>query len=243
MGVTTGLGPSVICIRLVSRSSASVPGPRRQRPRSGGGGRARRGRRRAGDRSVRGAESYRINHGVVPAFADNLHVVGAGGPAGNGALKPDLLAPSNVLSSDVAFEPGGRVEGLYELPPGYAIAGGTSTATPVAAGAVALLISAAKQTGTPYDAARLRRALLTTARPLAHIAPFDQGNGLLQVAAAWEALRRLAHEPATAAPVAIAVQAPVRTALSDWLVPAHTGPGLYELGGWRVGSGTSGRSR
>ncbi|HEU4589178.1 MAG TPA: S8 family serine peptidase [Gemmatimonadales bacterium] len=184
--------------------------------------------------AYQGAESYLVNNGVVAVHADNLHVVGSGGPARNGGLKPDVLSPSNVLSSDVGYIPGFKTEGLFELPPGYTIAGGTSTATPVAAGSLALLISAAKQSGIPYDAQRLRRALLLSARHIPHIPTFDQGNGVINVAAAWDALVRMAKEPAAAAPVTIQVQAPVRTPVSDWLVPAHIGVGLYEMD-WKAG--------
>jgi hypothetical protein len=181
------------------------------------------------------AESYRINSGVVTGKQDNLHVVGSGGPAGDGALKPDLLAPSGVLTSTAgnAVEP--AAAGLYyQLPSGYAIGGGTSTATPVAGGAIALLISAAKQVGVPYDAARLRRALLSTTRALGNIQPFEQGNGLLQVAPAWDALVRMARD-STLTPVAISVRAPVRTGVSAWLSTPNVGEGLYETDGWAAG--------
>ncbi|MGH7711313.1 MAG: S8 family serine peptidase, partial [Gemmatimonadaceae bacterium] len=95
--------------------------------------------------SVGGHESkanFFANHGVQVQHDDNLLVTGGYGPMGNGALKPDVIAPSNYVSTGRGFVEGTAIPGLMQLPPGYNIAGGTSTATPTTAGAVALLISA-----------------------------------------------------------------------------------------------------
>ena len=46
------------------------------------------------------------------------------------ALKPDVIAPSNYVSTGRGFIEGTAIPGLMQLPPGYSIAGGTSTATP-----------------------------------------------------------------------------------------------------------------
>jgi subtilisin family serine protease len=102
--------------------------------------------------AYQGYDSYRVNAGVLPARRDNLHVVGSGGPGGDGALKPDVLSPSQILSSELGYlnpDEGfsSNIPGLYKLPAGYTIGGGTSTATPVASGSIALLLTAAKQTG------------------------------------------------------------------------------------------------
>ena len=100
--------------------------------------------------SIGGHESkanFLANHGVRVQHDDNLLITGGYGPMGNGALKPDIIAPSNYVSTGRGFIEGTAIPGLMQLPPGYNIAGGTSTATPTTAGAVALLISAARQAG------------------------------------------------------------------------------------------------
>jgi hypothetical protein len=101
--------------------------------------------------------NFMANHGVRVAMDDNLLVTGGYGPMGNGAAKPDIIAPSNYVSTGRGFLEGTAIPGLMQLPPGYNIAGGTSTATPTTAGAVAPLISAARQSGVSFDAYRLRR--------------------------------------------------------------------------------------
>ena len=102
-------------------------------------------------------ESYRMNLGVVPELEDNMHWGGLShGPNGIGALKPDILAPSGQMGTDIGYVwriPEQQKQGLYKLPAGYAVDGGTSTATPMAAGATSLVLSAAKQ-------AEARRATL-----------------------------------------------------------------------------------
>ncbi|GIS80194.1 MAG: hypothetical protein CM1200mP14_17600 [Gammaproteobacteria bacterium] len=79
-------------------------------------------------------ENFFINHGVRVEHDDNLLITGGYGPMGNGALKPDVISPSNYVSTALGFIEGRAIPGLYQLPPGYTIAGGTSTATPTARG-------------------------------------------------------------------------------------------------------------
>jgi hypothetical protein len=177
-------------------------------------------------------ESYRVNWGLVPENDDNMHWGALShGPSGSGALKPDLLAPSGQMSTDPGYRKGASFKGLYQLPPGYSVDGGTSTATPMAAGATALVVSAAKQSGVPYDAARLKAAITGSARHIPRLAAHEQGNGLIQVGAAFELLKKLqAVEPVT-----ITSRAPVKTRLSHLLLTPDEGVGLYEREGWAVG--------
>ena len=177
-------------------------------------------------------ESYRVNNGFVPEHEDNLHWGALShGPSGNGALKPDLLAPSGQMGTEVGYRKGAGQKGLYRLPPGYSVDGGTSTATPMAAGATALVVSAAKQTGVPHDAARLKAALTGSARFIANLSAHEQGNGLIQVGPAYALLQKYA----TVAPISIAVDAPVRTKLSPLLATPGSGVGLFEREGWKLG--------
>ena len=177
-------------------------------------------------------DSYRINDGYLVQRQDNLHHVGAWGPGGDGAVKPDILAPSGYLSSELptATRRGG-VKGLFRLPPGYGIGGGTSQATPTMAGALALLISAAKQEKVPYDAERIWRAMTGSARFLPDIPAHKQGNGVINVEAALALLRTYARTP----PLSIISRGPVRTPVSAWLETPHEGVGLFEREGWKPG--------
>jgi hypothetical protein len=181
-------------------------------------------------------ESYRLNNGLVPEPADNLHWGALShGPSGVGALKPDLLAPSGQMSVDLGYlyrKTSQELRGLYQLPPGYFVDGGTSTATPMAAGAAALVVSAAKQTRVPYDAMRLKAALTGSARYIPRLAAHEQGSGLVQVRAAYELLESMQNTQL----VTITSRAPVRTRLSALLHVPHTGVGIYEREGWSVGT-------
>lgn len=177
-------------------------------------------------------ESYRINYGVITPNVDNLHFgAKSHGPSGSGALKPDLLAPSGVLSTAIAANRGLAERGLFQLPAGYTIYGGTSTAAPVAAGAAALVVSAARQSGLKVDAVTLKSALTNSARYVDALAAHEQGNGLIQVSAAFELLRRRQSSPS----ITVISQGPVRTRLGPLLPIPNEGVGLYEREGWSAG--------
>lgn len=178
------------------------------------------------------SESYRINDGAIVKNYDNLHLVGGYGPSGDGRLKPDVISPSEIVSTDVGYRPAEKKKGIYDLPFGHSVAGGTSTAGPTASAAVILLISAAKQTGVRHDAARVRTAVLSSARFLPGVPAYQQGNGLIQVDAAWELLKAMDKKYD---PLVIESRAPVRTAISEYLETPHEGNGIFEREGWSPG--------
>ncbi len=167
------------------------------------------------------------DEGLVADKNDYVANLSSRGPRQDGGFKPDLIAPSLGLYATIGSRASSKFP--YELPPGYTIAAGTSEANPMAAGAAALLISGAKQTGVPYDAARLKRAMKSSARFLPDYEAHEQGDGLIQVAAAWDALQKLTT------PVAISSRAPVKHVLSRYLKEPDQGPGIYEREGWTVG--------
>jgi hypothetical protein len=176
-------------------------------------------------------ENFLQNRAVNVRHEDNLHWVGSWGPSGNGALQPDILASSEVLTTHpgTRYEPG--LKGVYDFAPGYAMCGGTSCAAPVAAGAAARLLSGARQAGFGFDPQQLYRAMTASARFIANIPAYRQGNGLIQIGAAWQLLK----PPGVAAPPSIETVAPVKTVLSPWLSPPDAGPGIYEREGWAPG--------
>jgi hypothetical protein len=129
-----------------------------------------------------------------------------------------------------------RKPGLYTLPPGLQIGGGTSQATPTAAGAAALLISAAKQSGLHIHASQLADAMRAGARMANDLTAHEQGNGLIDVAASWKILTGEAAGsiPGLIQPCAGAV----RTARWPHGAP-DGGRGIFETIGWHPGDSGS----
>lgn len=171
----------------------------------------------------------RVNYGVTTTQRDNVDVFSARGPSETGAFKPDILGPTMSLTTSPRFLRSETYNNTYTLPAGYSVTGGTSTATPMAAAGAALLISAAKQTGVPYDAERLRWAITSSARYLPEYAAYHQGAGLFNVGAAWEALKRAKSH------VVIESRAPINTVLSKYFKEPNAGSGIYEREGWKIG--------
>ena len=83
--------------------------------------------------------------------------------------------------------PAGRWPACTRCRPGTAMFNGTSMASPQAAGAAALLVSAAKQAGVQHQPAQLRQALqLVGPVPRPATAPSSRATGSSRVGAAWE---------------------------------------------------------
>ncbi len=91
---------------------------------------------------------------------------------------PDLLAPGMAYSTVPRWNVGGEREG------------GTSMASPHAAGLAAVLVSALESMGVDARAVSIRQALMATARPLPGGLFVDQGAGVPDVARAWAWLKR-----------------------------------------------------
>lgn len=172
--------------------------------------------------------TWQSNYGVSAAANDTLANLSARGPRVDGGFKPDLVAPAATVTADFGI-PEYLLPPPFQLPPGYSSGAGTSYSCPMVAGAAALLISAAKQSGVPYDAEKIAWALKTSARYLPGIAAHEQGNGLVNIAAAWEALKRApAH-------VAISSSVAINGAIGPYLKTPNHGPGIFEREGWQAG--------
>ena len=174
-------------------------------------------------------DTWKLNYGSSSSFEDNLHPFSSRGPAENGGLKPEIVAPGAAISTTPTWQNGAPVGGTYTLPPGYAMMNGTSMAAPEAAGAAALLIGAAKTRGIGYSPAQLRMAMNSTARFLTRYNAADQGNGLIDVARSWDLLK------GNLKPVRISSRVAVHTLLSDFLEEPGFGPGIYDREGVTVG--------
>jgi subtilisin family serine protease len=176
-------------------------------------------------------DSWQKNYGSDSAYADNLHGFSSRGPAEDGGFKPQLVAPGSAISTTPLWEDGGPVPGTYTLPPGYSLLQGTSMAAPEATGAAALLLSAAKATNVQKQPAQLREALTSSARYLdpSRIGAYEQGDGLIDVGAAWDLLRT------NLKPVGISSSVAVHTVLSGFLATPGVGKGIFDREGVTVG--------
>jgi hypothetical protein len=115
-------------------------------------------------------------------------------------------------------------------PVGYALFNGTSMAAPQAAGAAALLVSAAMQADVQHQPAQLRQALNSSTRYLSgRYQAYEQGNGLLDVGAAWNLLTTNIKT------VDIQSSVPVNTILSGFLAAPGIGVGINDREGAAVG--------
>lgn len=124
--------------------------------------------------SPRGWETH---YGLKGVSSEGLWSFSAAGPAPDGGLGPDLVAPGSAV-----------VAGPGWTGPAQPIQG-TGFAAASTAGSLALLISAARAKGLAYEPQALRRALTAGARPLDGYQAIEQGYGLIQVDRAWEALQ------------------------------------------------------
>ncbi len=175
--------------------------------------------------------TWQSNYGSDSSFDDNLHPFTSRGPREDGGFKPQIVAPGAAVSTTPLWQAGGPVAGTYVLPPGYSMLNGTSMASPQAAGAAALLVSAAKQAGVQYQPAQLRQAMTSSARLLdtTRYQVFEQGNGLINVGAAWDLLETNIKT------VNISSSVPVKTVISQFLATPNVGQGIYDREGVTLG--------
>ncbi|MFD3919052.1 S8 family serine peptidase [Streptomyces sp. NPDC058595] len=176
-------------------------------------------------------ETWAANYGSVVSTKYDMLPFSSRGPREDGGFAPIISAPGAAINTTQTWSPGGPVaEAGYQLPPGYSMLQGTSMASPQAAGASALLLSAAKQKGIELTPAKLRTALTSTATKIADKQAHEQGAGLIDIVGAWDAIKdgAKAHE--------YGVKAPVDTAIDYALKTPGFGTGLYDReGGLQAG--------
>ena len=174
-------------------------------------------------------DSWQKNYGSDSTFVDNLHGFSSRGPREDGDFKPSFVAPGSAVSSTPTWQVGGPVPGTYALPPGYSMFNGTSMAAPQAAGAAALLISAAKQQNVQKQPEQIRQALTSSARYLdPRLGAYEQGNGIIAVGAAWDLLKTNIET------VDISSSVPVDTVLTGFLATPNVGRGIHDREGVTV---------
>ncbi|MCS0638060.1 S8 family serine peptidase [Streptomyces sp. LP05-1] len=175
-------------------------------------------------------ETWAANYGSEVEKKYAMFNFSSRGPREDGGFAPVISAPGSAINTIQTWLPGAPVaEAGYRLPAGYGMLQGTSMSSPQAAGASALLISAAKQKQIPLPPADLRTALISSAKKISGVAAHEQGAGLMNIVGAWQQIREgaTAHE--------YAVKAPVDTAIDYALKTPGFGTGLYDReGGLKV---------
>ncbi|GLW92731.1 S8 family serine peptidase [Actinokineospora globicatena] len=174
-------------------------------------------------------ETWKSNYGSDLGRAESLHGFSSRGPREDGGFKPDIIAPGSAISTVPTWQAGQPVPGTYTLPPGYAQFNGTSMASPQAAGAAALLVSAAKAKNVSHTAAQIRTAFRSTARFVDGLGAYEQGNGLIDTKKAWNLLKDNPKQ------TDISAKVPVNTALSPLLKTPGVGTGIYDREGVKTG--------
>ncbi|MFC7917563.1 S8 family serine peptidase [Streptomyces sp. NPDC057386] len=176
-------------------------------------------------------ETWAANYGSEVKTKYAMMPFSSRGPREDGGFAPTITAPGAAINTTQTWLPGGPVaEAGYSLPAGYSMLQGTSMASPQAAGAMALLLSAAKQQGIDLTPAKLRTAVTSTADHIKDAQPHEEGAGLLNIVDAWKAIKKgaTAHE--------YTVKAPVDTAIDYALKTPGFGTGLYDReGGLKAG--------
>ncbi|MGW3338186.1 S8 family serine peptidase [Streptomyces sp. NPDC001009] len=171
-------------------------------------------------------ETWAANYGSAVETKYAMMPFSSRGPREDGGFTPTITAPGAAINTTQTWLPGAPVaEAGYTLPAGYSMLQGTSMASPQAAGASALLLSAAKQKGVDLTPAVLRTALTSTAHHISGAQAYEEGSGLIDVVDAWNAIRlgTSARE--------YTVKAPVDTAIDYALKTPGFGTGLYDREG------------
>ncbi|HEY3367446.1 MAG TPA: S8 family serine peptidase [Symbiobacteriaceae bacterium] len=108
------------------------------------------------------------------------------GPRSDGSYLPNVVAPGGSPT----------ISSMWIDSTGYTTEKGTSIATPHVSGAAALLMQAGKQAGLNHDRISVKRALEMGARRIAGFEVYEQGNGLVQLPAAFSNLMMINSVPA-----------------------------------------------
>lgn len=176
-------------------------------------------------------ETWAANYGSQVSKDYAMMPFSSRGPREDGGFTPTLVAPGAAVNTIQTWMPGAPVaEAGYSLPAGYGMLQGTSMASPQAAGAAALLLSAAKDKRIQLTPKTLRTALISTARPIKGVQAYEQGAGLIDIVGAWKSIKKGAtsHD--------YTVKAPVDTAIDEFLKTPGHGTGVYDReGGLKAG--------
>ncbi len=197
-------------------------------------------------------ETWQSNYGSTVTADNALFPFSSRGPREDGGFKPNIAAPGSAVSATPLWlDEQDLAEAGYTLPPGYAMENGTSMAAPMATGGAALLLSAGKATQKTVTSAALRRAIYSSADPMANTSVAGQGYGQMDVNGAW----KLLQEPietrnyTSAAPVCTPLSGfftrpfPEVDANGDPIPNPNVGTGVYNRCSASAGGQTAGVKR
>lgn len=195
--------------------------------------------RSVGSRVISVAQWHEYNMNIIlkgQPVGNYTHINSSAGPASDGALKPDIAAASLLISPIL---PGGaqgaKICPNIMLTADSGCGAGTSWAGPAAAGAVAVLLSAARQTGLKVSEEDIRQALYATA-VLNQIDPVHvQGRGVINIPSAFKYLRKILGSNKNWPGVKLEVQAPVDAKFHLYSSGVTWGRGLFEREGFHQG--------
>ncbi|MYT71303.1 MULTISPECIES: S8 family serine peptidase [unclassified Streptomyces] len=171
-------------------------------------------------------ETWASNYGSQVSKSYAMMPFSSRGPREDGGFTPTITAPGASINTTQTWLPGSPVaEAGYSLPAGYSMLQGTSMASPQAAGASALLLSAAKQKHIGLSPAKLRTALTSTADHIKGEQAYAEGSGLIDIEDAWKSIRHGASAHT------YTVKAPVDTAIDYALATPGFGTGIYDREG------------
>ena len=167
-------------------------------------------------------KTWLSNYGAEVSSKLNLHNYSSRGPREDGGFKPNVSAPGSAVSTvPLWLKQPDVAETGYTLPAGYAMFNGTSMASPQAAGASALLLSAVKAKRMFVTAQQLRESVYSSAKPIDGVPVVGQGTGQYDVKGAWALLSK---SPTIDG---YTVDAPVCTPISSFLKVPNRGTGVY----------------
>ncbi|MFI6872831.1 S8 family serine peptidase [Streptomyces sp. NPDC050400] len=168
-------------------------------------------------------DTWAANYGSQVEKSYAMMPFSSRGPREDGGFTPTITAPGAAINSTQTWLPGSPVaEAGYALPAGYSMLQGTSMASPQAAGASALLLSAAKREHVDLTPAKLRTALTSTARHISGEQAYAEGSGLIDIEKAWDSIEDGASAHT------YSVKAPVDTAIDYALKTPGFGTGIYD---------------
>jgi tripeptidyl-peptidase-2 len=119
-----------------------------------------------------------VAYSMTDKIAESNYTWSSVGPSLDGDLGVNIIAPGGAVTS----VPNWTLSRNQLM-------NGTSMSSPNATGCIALLLSGLKANNLPISPIRVRRCVENSAKLLDNVNILGQGNGLIQVAAAWKLLQ------------------------------------------------------